>query len=105
MSKHIYKELVRKETVKAELKRTLAGMDHNVDEWVDRLKCEEPTKAHWLLTFTGYDCSSCGGWIDSEIENMMEPRQLPKHCPYCGAPMEEETGLSDEMKAHMDENK
>jgi len=49
----------------------------------------------WDEEFGDVICSACGAIVDSEIFYMLDPYQLPKFCPLCGAQMREASNEND----------
>lgn len=49
----------------------------------------------WVEQFGDVICSACGAIVDSEIFYMLDPYQLPKFCPLCGAQMREVSNEDD----------
>ena len=46
----------------------------------------------WAGTWPGSpECPACGGKVDDEIIYMLDERELPSYCPYCGKNLTEES--------------
>ena len=49
----------------------------------------------WVECFGDVRCSACGAIVDGEVFYMLDPYQLPKFCPLCGAQMREVSNEDD----------